>query len=375
MRNKTDLENIVIVNGQILQGEKFIEGRNLLIRDGKIVKIDSSMPRGFKTVNAAGCRVIPGFIDLHLHCDPPRLGQEAQRHLKEISLNHARYGTTRFLATFCTSSLEKFKSYASFLKSSIPLLKGAQPLGCHLEGPFLSSKRAGAQPSADMQVPSLEVLKVLLAVFGKSLRMMTLAPELKGIESIIKELKAKRIRVAMGHTDATYQETQAAIGAGVRYGTHLFNQMRGLHHRELGAVGGILFDDRAFAELIVDGVHVHPLMVKLAIQVKSLKKIVLATDCFVPLKGDGKQDLPRLPDGTLLGSTLSLRRAVINLVKFARVSWIQAMRAATLNPACALGIERDYGTLEPGKYADVVLVDKKFNVKMTIVGGKVVHRS
>lgn len=369
------LENIVIVGGQILQGEKFVKGKMLFIKNGKIYKIDSSMSlKGFKRIDATGYRVIPGFIDLHLHCDPPQAGREAQHHLEEISLNHARYGTTRFLATFCTSSLEKFKSYAALLKSATSLWRGAQPLGCHLEGPFLNPKRAGAQPKINMQVPSLKVLKILLAAFGKRLRMMTLAPELRGIEKIIKELKAKKIRIAMGHTDATYQEAREGINAGVRYGTHLFNQMRELHHRELGVVGAVLFDDRAFAELIVDGVHVNPLMIKLVFQVKNLEKIVLATDCFVPLKEDGGRALPRLPDGTLLGSTLSLRRAIINLVEFAHVNWAHAIRAATFNPACALGIEREYGTLEPGKCADVVLVDKKFNVKTTIVGGRIVYR-
>ncbi|MBI1884532.1 MAG: N-acetylglucosamine-6-phosphate deacetylase [Chlamydiae bacterium] len=362
---------LVFVGGKILQGNQFVPG-NLLVENGKIESVTSKIPsRKIPQIEASGLKLIPGFIDLHLHCD---FQNDESEHLQSISQDHARFGTTRFLATFCTSSIENLKRQGQLFKRAKPLLKGAQVLGCHLEGPFLNPKHAGAQPSEFIRRPSLKVLQSLIKVYGKDLRLMTLAPELKGILPLILYLKSKKVCVSMGHTDASYEEALEGVRLGIRYGTHVFNQMRRIHHRELGATGAALFDERIFAELIADGVHVHPLMVKLALQVKGFEKFVLATDCFMHLKGNDTRHPPRLSSGTLAGSALSLRRAVLNLIKFANLNEGQAIQTATLNPARVLKIDRLFGSLEPGKWADVVLVDQSFNVKMTMVGGRIVYR-
>ncbi len=369
-------EITAIVGGKILQGNQFLSRKNLLIKNGKILGIDSkSSPRDAKKIDASGLYVVPGFIDLHLHCDVLQKGKNATQHLQEISLNHAHFGTTRFLATYCTCSLSKLKYYAHSLKLAKTQLTGAQLLGVHLEGPFLNSVKAGAQPSEFILKPSLVVAKKISSYFGNALRLMTLAPELKGIDLIIQFLTQKHVVMSMGHTHATYQEALHGISLGVRYATHLFNQMRGLHHRELGAAGAVLLDERIFSEVIADGFHLHPLMVKLITKVKNLQKIILATDCFTDLQKDDGRNPPRLPDGNLMGSALSLRRALINLIEFSSLDLPTAIQTITLNPARLLGIEDKTGSLDTGKWADIVLMDEHLNIKLTMVGGKIVNSS
>lgn len=371
--------DIAIIARELLQGDHLVKGKAILVRDGKILDIARRIPNDFQKIDVGRYRLIPGFIDLHLHCDlaPSKASQKQAgvddkvfaEHLNAISRNHVQFGTTRFLATFCTASLEKLKNYSRLFSSSNSQLEGALSLGVHLEGPFLNPKKAGAQPSEDMQNPSLEVLNDLLSTFGKNLCMMTLAPELQGIEEVIRTLKKHKLLIAMGHTDATYEEACRGIKAGIQYGTHLFNQMRGLHHRELGAAGSILLNDHVFAELIADGIHVDPLMVRLVTRVKPKGKIILATDCFIALKDDEAKCPPRLEEGALAGSALSLRRAVINLTKYSDLDVMDAVHLATINPARALGVDKEYGSLELGKWADIVVIDEKINVKMVFVAG------
>lgn len=371
MKDKT----IAITDGKILQGEEFVSGKNLFIRNGRIFKISSEKSsRAFKMIKASGLQIVPGFIDLHLHCDVLEERGDPIERLQEISLSHARFGTTRFLATLCTNSLSRFRIYAQAIKQSQKILQGAQVLGAHLEGPFLNPSRAGAQSLSFIQKPNLKMAREIFSIFGKTLSLMTLAPELKGIDPIIQFLKAKGVRLSMGHTDATYQEALHGASLGVSYATHIFNQMRGLHHRELGATGAVLLDSRFFAEVITDGFHLNPMMVKMITQVKDLEKIVLATDCFTKISKDDGRDPPRIGDGNLMGSALSLRRALINLVEFCALSWGEALKTASLNPARALGIDQDFGSLESGKWADLVLMDEKRNVQLTMVGGKIVYR-
>ncbi|MBI1870403.1 MAG: N-acetylglucosamine-6-phosphate deacetylase [Chlamydiae bacterium] len=364
---------VAIVGGKILQGDQFVFG-DLLVKNGKIEEISPKISsRKATSVDASGLRVIPGFIDLHLHCDLPGKSKDPRQYVEDISSSHARFGTTRFLATFCTAPLQKLKSYGDLIKSVKGRLKGAEILGCHLEGPFLNCKQAGAQPIAYIRKPSLALLKEVIHAFKNNLSLMTLAPELKGIGEVIAYLKDHHILPSMGHTNATYEEASCGIELGIQYGTHVFNQMPRLHHRELGAVGAILSNSRVFAEVIADGIHVHPLMVKWLLQIKGLEKLVLATDCFTPLSNDINQPPPRLETGTLAGSALSLRRAILNLIQFANVGEASAINAASLNPAKVLGINQEYGSLEPGKFADIVLVDEAFNVKMTMVAGRIVY--
>lgn len=366
-----------IVGGQILQKEGFIKNKSILIKGNRIDAVLSKIPqKEIEVIHVKGCRVIPGFIDLHLHCDLPDNIEDPESYIQKISIDHARYGTTRFLSAFCTSSLRKLEVYSNLLKSLEKTLNGAQILGVHLEGPFINPIKSGAQSKLLIRKPSVKMIHSILEMFGRRLKILTLAPELKGATDIIKVLKKKGVCSAIGHSNANYDEAQVGIKAGVSYGTHLFNQMKSFHHREPGVAGAILMDDRVFAELIADGMHLSPLMVKLVYKVKGPEKLILATDCFADIsRNDSGLRPPRLKDGTLAGSSISLRRAVLNLIKFSGVSLEEGIRTATLNPAVVLGIDKQYGSLEPGKIADIVVIDSKFNVKLTMVGGRIVYRS
>jgi len=365
-------ESMAVAGGKILRGDEFVEGKSLVIENGKIAGIANRLPKDVKNIVHAGdSYVVPGFIDLHLHCDT-KPGEKSSDKLRKISLEHARFGTTRFLATYCTCGLGTLREFARSYENEKDLLEGAIPLGCHLEGPFLSPKRSGAQPRRFMQKPSVRAIKEISGLFGENLRFMTVAPELPGIKDVVHFLKRRKTVLAMGHTDATFDEACRGISWGIRYGTHLFNQMRGFHHRELGAAGAILLNDHVYAEMIADGLHLNPLTVMMIARLKAADKIILATDCFTHLNSDEGDRPPRLENGALAGSSLSLRRAVLNLIKFSGVDLATAIHAATLNPARVLGLDSCLGSLEPGKEADVVILDKKLNIQAVIIKGRAV---
>ena len=372
-----------IINGTILLPDGPVAGKALAFEGGRIVGLVDAPPVGADIIDAAGGIVAPGLVDVHIH---GFMGWDASNgsfeELDAMSRQMAKWGVTSWLPTTMTlrwPALEKcFDAIRRAQRvSRTPEWGGAQVLGAHAEGPFISPKRKGAQAEACIQRPDAEKLRPWADV----IRLANLAPELEGAIECIRAAWAMGVALSMGHTDASYDQAMAGIEAGVTHATHTFNAMPPLNHRQPGAVGAALGDGRVFCELICDTFHVHPalfgLMAKLAGD-----RLVLITDS-IPVAGlpDGPHEQLgatvivdgmklRFPDGTIAGSALTLDAAVRNFAKYTGLPLWQAVGMASLNPARSIGADGEKGSLEPGKHADIVIADPDFRIRSTFVRGR-----
>jgi N-acetylglucosamine-6-phosphate deacetylase len=260
---------------------------------------------------------------------------------------------------------------------------GAQHLGVHVEGPFLSRKFPGAQPASVLRDPDSAEYRTWFDT--RVVRLITVAPELDGTMGLIHEGIQHGIAFAAGHTSASYEQILAAADQGVLQATHTFNAMLGLHHRNPGTLGAVLTDDRIYAQIIADGVHTHPAMVKLLVRAKGADRTLLITDA---MRATGLRDgtytlgdqpvtvqdsIARTLDGALAGSTATLDYVLRNVIAFAGVTLNQALQMATTTPAEAMHIQARKGSLVVGKDADVIFLDSALRVRMTLIAGRVVY--
>jgi N-acetylglucosamine-6-phosphate deacetylase len=330
--------------------------------------------------------ISPGFIDIHIHGAYGRdiiEGEESA--IETISSFIASKGTTGFLPTILTAPLEdminSLYSIEKYIKNKEKEIKGAKILGINIEGPFLNKKYKGAQREDCILLPNFEILKKLTT---NNVKLMTLAPEVEGCCEIIKYLNNMGIKISAGHTDAMSSDMEKAISLGLSHITHLFNGMRPLHHREPGIIGVALINNNISVEIIADGIHLSPYILKLVGMIKPKEKIILITDSMMATGlSDGEYKLAEqrvfvkdgkatLSDGTIAGSTLTLNMAVKNMVEKGGFKIEDAVFMASYSPSLLLGLEDRKGSLEIGKDADITIFDDNFNVKMTIVEGKVV---
>ena len=334
--------------------------------------------------------VLPGFIDEHIHgaggADTMDATEEA---LQTISEYVAREGTTGFLATTMTQSKENISAALANVRKVKEKgeYKGAEILGVHLEGPFISPKHVGAQPLEYVAKPSANAFDEYNALSGGNVKIVTLAPEVDGGVELIKHLKETGVVASIGHTGATYADVENAVKAGASNVTHTYNAQTGLHHREAGVVGAAMLFNELNCEMICDTIHVSVPAIKIFIKNKPLDKFTLITDAM-RAKGmpDGLSELggqqvfvkngeARLADGTLAGSVLKMNVAVKNLVEKAGVPFTQAVDYASANPAKNLGLFSERGSIEVGKRADLTVLDKDYNVLYTVVGGEIVYKA
>ena len=253
-----------------------------------------------------------------------------------------------------------------------------------LIGPFFAQSKKGAQPEKYIRNPDMLFIKELIDISGNRLKMVSLAPEIKGAHEMIKFLRGKGIIVAMAHSDATYEDAITGINQGATVATHLYNGMRGFSHREPGIVGASLTDDRVYCEIIYDRIHLHDAAVNLALKAKGSDKIVLVSDAMRAAGlSDGEFELGgqkvmvedgevSLKDGSLAGSTLNLHKSVQNMVNYLNVPLYEAVKMASLSPAKALGIEERKGSIEVGKDADMILFDHNLKLTHIIKGGNII---
>ena len=351
-----------LTNGKLITPRGIVRGA-VGIQGTRIAAIRPSAPPREESLNVRGRYVAPGFIDLHVWGDPSR-----------VAAQEVRFGTTGFLTAVGPESPQWLVNHLVQLngRAASP---GARCLGVHLEGPFLNPLRAGALASRWLRPPTKPELRQLLRYAGGRLKLVTLAPELPGALGAVHALRAKGIAVSLGHSDATVPIARQAVEAGAATVTHIFNGMRPLHHRAPGLLGQALTDDRVTAMVILDGVHVDPIAFRLLLRCKGAGRIVLATDSVrnqARLKATLSGGAYRKPSGILAGSRLTMMEAVRNAVLLGSVSLAEAVRMAAQNPARLIG-QRDTGTLEVGKRADLVVFDERFRAGATLVGGALVY--
>jgi N-acetylglucosamine-6-phosphate deacetylase len=381
-----------IRNVQLLEDGQAIPDALLIVDRGRIryagPQKDAPVYGDLPSVDGQNGYVAPGLIDLQFNggygqdftANPAALLEAAKR-LPET-------GVTAFLPTFITSALEAYPAMLQAVAAAREFQaqnpgSGARILGAHIEGPFLCPARKGAHLEAyfcDPLPAALDWLRPLQAV-----RLLTLAPERPGALEAIRTLTARGILVSIGHSDAGMEETLAAMRAGARYATHLYNAMGGMQHRDPGLVGTLLTSDEVVCGLIVDGVHVHPRMVRLAYRCLGARRITLVTDAMAAMgmpPGEyaiGGQAVTvdetsaRLADGTLAGSILRMDEAVRNMIAFSGCTPAEAVRMASATPAEALGMAAEAGRLQPGRRADLVLLGANLKVQGTFIDGRRVY--
>lgn len=365
--------------GRAFVGGELREGTLIAIDDGRITDVrDAAYPPPGSDV-AEGV-IVPGFIDIHVHGGNGADFMDATADaVSRVTRFHASEGTTALAATtLCASRQHLHEAVTAIARAS--RAGGAAICGIHLEGPYISVARAGAQDAGSIRPAEILELAALLAE-GPHLRwMMTVAPEIEGVRALIEHFR-DRILFSIGHTGADYADCVAALQWGASHFTHLFNAMTGLEHRRPGAVGAALTSVDATAELIADGIHVHPAVLRIA-ALAMPHRIALVTDavraCGMP---DGTYKLyehditvadgaARLADGTLAGSVLTMRCAVQNMVELAGLPLELVLPLATEVPAHILGIGNRKGKLAPGYDADIVVLTDRFEIAATYLRGQ-----
>ncbi|MFB3923340.1 MAG: N-acetylglucosamine-6-phosphate deacetylase [Terriglobia bacterium] len=389
----------VILAGTIYTPTEEITNGVIVIEGHHIAKVGPKesvkIPSGATVIDNQDRLVVPGFIDVHIHGAAGHDLMEATGEaVSAVAAYLARHGTTSFLATTVTASLDRTLHSARALSEIIRTAQsasgptdkfaGAQPLGLHLEGPFINVRRRGAHPASQIQTPSGRTLERILDAADDTARLLTIAPELEGALQVLELARRRGLRVALGHSDATFEEAERAVTAGATYAVHVYNSMRPFLHRDGGILGAVLTDDRVSAELICDGVHVEPPGVRLLVKSKGLERVVLASDS---LSGAGMPDgnfrlgnfmihmsggVSRSTEGNLTGSALTLDAAIRNLARFTGLSYKECLLCATLNPARIAGIEKQKGMIAVGADADLAVLDQNHYVTQTYVRGRAV---
>ena len=353
----------------------------ITIEDGLIQSIESAATSSEDTT------LTPTFLDVHTHGAAGHDVMEGTpQALCAISRFLATRGVGQYLATTVTTPVDKTLRSLEGIANAIESHNnnGATLIGIHLEGPFISHLKRGVHPDGDILPPSIELFDRFQQAARGHIRLMTIAPEVPGAVDLIAHAAKQGVRLSMGHSNATSSETQAAVAAGATTATHTFNAMRSLNHREPGIIGTILDDDHLFAELICDGVHVSPELVRLWLKAKGAEKAILVTDgmsatgmpdgdytlgTFRVTVTDGRcylaDDLSRGAH-TLAGSVLTMDRAVANLQTFTGTSFATAIRLATINPATMLGLD---SPLAPGQPANFNRFTANGELQSTILHG------
>jgi len=378
-----------LLNARVLTPDEELAGATVIVRDGRIdaVGVGRAPPAGAQTFDLGGLTLVPGFIDIHVHGGGGfSLITEDPDDIRSYARWVVRHGVTGFLATLVGAPLLQMKGWlAAAVAAGENVEGGARPLGVHLEGPFVNPARRGALPAEGLRPPDVAEFLALAEAARGRLKVITLAPELPGARDVVTAARERGVAVSMGHTDATYEQALEAIEWGVRQATHCFNGMRPFQHRDPGCLGAILSSPMISAELIADGVHVHPGAMAALLAAKGPQGTILITDGIAAAGlRDGvysladeaiqvRNGVASLPNGTLTGSVVTMDQAVRNVVKLGLAPLTEAVRMASANPAAALGLGQRLGRVAPGFAADLAVLDDKLEVAMTFVGGRPVY--
>lgn len=362
----------------------------VLVKDGTIEQLGRGQtgPKAESVLDAGGRLLAPGFIDVHIQgaggADVLDATPEA---LATIAKTCARCGVTSYLATTVYKPGRDNRHLEVASECIGHDLGGARLRGTHLEGPFISPKKRGMIQPDCLTNPSPSALDAILSKTGDSLAMMTVAPELSGGLDLVRALVDRGVVASLGHTSATYEETLGGFDAGINHVTHLFNVMPSLHHRNPGPLGAIFERPDVTVQVIADGVHLHPSVVRLVFAAVGPGRFVTITDGMQALGlPDGHytyNDIPyeardgaaRYKDGTLIGTAVGLNRILARLVQFTGCSTATAIRTVTENAAAVLGIDTKTGAIAVGYDADLVVLEEDLSVHTTVVAGRVVYQN
>lgn len=367
---------MIIKNGLVFQDTGEFEKGTIYIENGRI----ASNGKG-ACLDAEGLYVVPGLVDIHLHgCAGYDVCDGSREALEKMAVFLLQNGVMAFCPTTMSLPLSRLKGVLENA-SSKEGMRGAAIVGINLEGTFLASRKAGAQKKEDLQLPDVQLFKELQEAAGGCIKMLTIAPELPGAMGFIRGLK-REVRISVGHTGADYETASMAFAEGASHVTHLYNAMEPLGHRAPGVAGAALDAENVMVELIGDGVHIHPAMVRAAFRMFGMDRIILISDSMRACGlGDGQYGLAgrkvyvkdkraTLEDGTIAASVCHLMDMVRSVVKMG-IPLGMAVKCASYNPAAALGLLSERGKLGVGCVADVVLLDKDLNIRYIIQEGRV----
>ena len=369
---------MLLIHAKYLDEDFRLVQGDIEIEDGKILRVGKDLPRKEEdlAVDCAGSyTVVPGFVDVHIHgcagadtCDATREALEA---MAAFLLAH---GVTSFCPTTMTTSRETIQAALLAAKDMMdhPMEGGARVVGVNMEGPFIAKERKGAQKEEDILPPDFPLFQRFYEESGGIVRLVDVAPEQPGGLDFV-EKASQLCTVSIAHTSADYDQAKAAFDKGVTHATHLFNAMSGLHHRKPGVVGAVFDDSRVRGELICDGFHIHPAVLRAAFRLLGDRALIVSDSMRANGMPEGEafdlggqmvtvhQGKALLPDGTIAGSVTNLHQEIKNLVSFG-VPFEQAVKAATLLPARAIGLDGEIGSIAPGKRADLVVLDETLDI-------------
>ncbi len=386
----------ILTAAALFDGARLISEPLIAIDEGRVTLIstraETSVPAGARVMDFPGATLAPAFLDVHIHGAAGHDVMEATPEaLDAMGRFLASRGTANYLATTVTAPLDatlrSLEGLAKLIARADEISSGngsgfasARPLGIHLEGPFLSHVKRGVHPPEYLLEPSVAAFDRMFEAAEGRVRLMTLAPELNGAPELAAHAARRGVRVSVGHSNATAEETRAAFAAGATSATHTFNAMRALDHREPGILGEVLTDDAVFAELICDGIHSAPEMTRLWWRAKGPERGILVTDAMSAAgMPDGEYQLGGFAvqvaqgratrDGVLAGSVLTLDRALANCVAFTGAAIEKALRAVTANPAAMVGLEDAAGRVAVGRRANLVVLNAEAKLIATFVNG------
>jgi len=382
---------LALIGGKIITPFRIVNNGTVIIHGDKIYEIgkvaDVQIPNDCQVIDVSGRIITPGFVDLLVHGGGGYgFADEKEGNIKKVSRYFLEHGSTTVLASLYAKPeellLKDLKRLADYIEST----SQTNIYGIHMEGPYLNKEHKGAMNEDYLWKPSIKGWNKLWEASRGHIKLMTIAPELPGAIDVMREAANCGVVLSIGHSMANYDEIELAIDNGAAHVTHMFNAMRPFHHRNPGVVLSSLLRNELKIELIADNLHVHPAVMEFLLKVKGANGIVLVSDSiraggmhegeyeFADQKVIMKGRKAYLEDGTLAGSTLTLNKAIKNMVETANAKLTDAVRMASLNGAKVVAREHNCGILSAGRLADVVVLDNNFDVEMTILHGKIAYQ-